>query len=563
MRVEFDVGEGGGAPRGEDLPRFDAARPRPRPRRRLDRFELTVLAIFGLVSLWVVAADLWQVIAHGRVWTGTDGVYIVDQMQYLAWIRDASHHLLSSNLFVVQPTATDYFQPGVTISAALVALGISPWVALLLWKPVAVIAAFFAARAYVRANLTGLWARRAALVLALFFGFFSVVYGDFSVVGDLFLGFLSWGYTFGLLAVALVVFALLAYEHARRTGRRIWLAGLLGALSGLMHPWQGEMMIVIVVCAELLMWRSTGRRPRISALVVLTIALTLAPLLYYQVLGHVDPSWSLGRDASKHGFSLWTILLALVPLLVPAAFGYRGRTETFRQAVTRAWPLAALVVWALSASSVSATPLHAFDGIAIPLSILAIQGVRRMPVRVRLPRPRLAGAVTVAALTVPATVFLMHQAVVLAAPTPGNPNFINKDERSALRYLAREPQKGAVVTRFYLGSVVPEATGRSTYVGDCLWSEPECLSRAYQVQTMFNREMSPTEAQRFMRSTGAKFFLADCSTPALVRQELAPVTVSVTRFGCAAVYELDAPGPPMYPLTDGRGYAPVRASGSQ
>ena len=78
------------------------------PRRRAPastRFDLAVCAgVFAAVSMWVVAVDLWQVVVNGRVWTGTDGVYIVDQMQYLAWIRDASHHVLSSNLFVLRST---------------------------------------------------------------------------------------------------------------------------------------------------------------------------------------------------------------------------------------------------------------------------------------------------------------------------------------------------------------------------------------------------------------------------------------------------------------------------
>ena len=57
-----------------------------------------VLAVFALVSVWVLAIDVWRVAFDGAVWTGTDGVYIVDQMQYLAWIQDASHHFL-----VVEP----------------------------------------------------------------------------------------------------------------------------------------------------------------------------------------------------------------------------------------------------------------------------------------------------------------------------------------------------------------------------------------------------------------------------------------------------------------------------
>ena len=95
-----------------------------------------------LISLWVLGLDLWQVIVHHRVWTGTDGVYIVDQQQYLSWIRDASNHVLSSNLYVLHPTPHDYFQPAVLISGGLTALGMAPWLSLLLWKPVAVVDLF-------------------------------------------------------------------------------------------------------------------------------------------------------------------------------------------------------------------------------------------------------------------------------------------------------------------------------------------------------------------------------------------------------------------------------------
>jgi hypothetical protein len=150
--------------------------PAPPPRRRrLDRFELWVLFAFAAFSIWVLALDLWQIVANGREWTGTDGIYVVDQMQYVAWIRDSSHHLLASNLWVLRSTPADYFQPGIVISAGLTVLGIAPWLTLLLWKPVAVVAFFFATREYVRRSVSGLWSRRAALVLALFFGSFTVV----------------------------------------------------------------------------------------------------------------------------------------------------------------------------------------------------------------------------------------------------------------------------------------------------------------------------------------------------------------------------------------------------
>ncbi len=186
MRVEV------GTPR--PAPGRTVARTGP-PSRRLDRLELAVLGLFGAVSLWVLAVDLWQVVVNGRVWTGTDGLYIVDQMQYLAWITSASHHLFAANLFVLRSTPADYFQPAVTISGGLAALGLSPTLALLVWKPVAVLGMFFAVRAYAHRSVVSRWQRLTVIVLALFFGSFTVVYGTFGVLGDLFPGFLSWGYT--------------------------------------------------------------------------------------------------------------------------------------------------------------------------------------------------------------------------------------------------------------------------------------------------------------------------------------------------------------------------------
>ena len=547
MRAEVDVA---GVPR--------AAPPvvRPRPvaapksvRRRPDWFELLVLAAFAAVSLWVLGLDLYQVVAHGRVWTGTDGIYVVDQMQYLAWIQGAAHHVLASNLFVLRPTAADYFQPAVAISGALTALGVAPWLALLVWKPVAVIASFYGVRRYAHQSFRGLWERRAALTLGLLFGSFTVIYGSPGVVGDLFAPFLAWGYTLGLLALASMLFALFAYERARAratTGdRRIpWVPALLGAFASSLHPWQGELLILIVVGTELTLWYGDRRTPRRVALPLITLVATATPLGYYALLGRVDPSWGLARVASKHTFSIATIALAMLPLLVPAMFALRVRPRTFLAMVTRIWPLAALVIYLLSGSDVSATPLHAFEGIAIPLSVLAIEGLRRtrvarMPARVGgLPLRRAAVLSCLAIATIPATVEELQSVAQLVAPSPGDPNFITPGEQRALRFLAADPKPGGVLTRFYLGSVVPAETGRQTYVGDCLWSQPRCTPRAQLAQLIFEGSLPLDVARAFVTQTGARFVLADCQTHGDLAAALAPVTESVHRFGCAAVYEL-------------------------
>jgi hypothetical protein len=554
MRVEIDIAEA----TGTALHRGRAPAVAVPRRRRVDWFEVAVLAVFAAMSVWVLALDLWQVVAHGRVWTGTDGVYLVDQMQYLAWIRDASHGVLASNLFVLRSTPADYFQPAVAISAGLSALGVAPWLSLLLWKPVAVLCAFLAVRRYVGHSLTGLWSRRVALVLGLFFGSFSVVYGSFGVVGDLMPGFLSWGYTFGLLAVALLLLALLAYDRVRDGSRRLWVPGLLGALAALLHPWQGELLIVIVLGTELVLWPRSGWRPRRLALPAITVITTSIPLAYYAILGRADLSWDLARDSSKHAFSIWTIMLAVAPLAVPAALAYRRRRGSFLAVATRTWPFAALAVWVLSATELSATPLHAFEGITVPLAILAVQGAQRLGWN-RLPRRRLLGALAVALATVPATVYLLSDAATLVAPSAGNASFIASDEHRALEYLAHDPQAGGVLTRFYLGTVVPAQTGRKTFVGDCLWSAPGCSLRAQAAQGLLDGTLPADIARTLVRSSGARFVLADCQAAGALTSTLAPITVSVHRFGCASVYEIDAPGRPIGPLAQSGGDAAVRA----
>jgi hypothetical protein len=529
-------------------------------RRGLDRFELGVLIAFGAVSLWVLGLDLWQVVAHGRVWTGTDGVYIVDQMQYLAWIRSSSHHLLASNMFVLRSTPADYFQPAVVISGGLSALGIAPWLTLLLWKPVAVIGLFFAVREYAMRSVAGVWPRRLVLLLGLFFGSFTIVYGSFGVLGDLFPGFLSWGYTFGLLALAAMVGGLLLYERAREQGRLSWWPGVLGAISGSLHPWHGELFIAVVLGAELMLWWGR-RRPsrRDLALPALTAGVAALPLLYYVALGKLDLSWQLAREASKHAFSFWTILLAILPLLLPALLAYRGRSVSFLQAASRFWPIAAFGVFVVSATGFSATPLHAFQGITIPLAALAVQGVQRVGWR-RLPYGRWVTALVVIAFTVPTTYYELDNARKLAAPTRGNANFIRSDERDALDYLQDSKVPGGVLTGGYLGSMVPEKTGRQTLLGDCLWSEPNCHGRSAAAAALFGGHMTPSQARTFVRHSGARFVVSDCYSSVDLTNSLEPLVVSVHHFGCATVYELVRPSEPTGPLAQSRAHAAVRAT---
>ncbi|MGO9960119.1 MAG: hypothetical protein ACLP50_29775 [Solirubrobacteraceae bacterium] len=510
--------------------------------RRLDRFELGLLALFGAISTWVVALDVWHAISNGLVWTGTDGFYIVDQMQYLAWIQSASHHLLASNLFVLRSTPSDYFRPAIAISGILVALGVVPWLALLLWKPIAVIGFFLAIRAVAHSSFADRGAQRAALTLGLLFSCFTIVLGSFGIVGDLMPDWLSWGYPFALMAVALIVFGLLRYDRARGAARLDWRPGLLGAVAGTLHPWQGEIMIMIIVGAELVRWRDLRlwwqtRQWRRLGLPVLTLAIAGLPLIYYVLLGKLDINWSLAREASKHAFSFATIAIAIAPLAAFAALGYRRHSDSFLELALRVWAPAAVIIYIVSATGLSATPLHAFDGITIPLAVLAVKGVRRSRLRV-LRRGRLVAVTAIVLGVVPANVYALATAHSFVDPTPGNANFITTDERAALTYLDRDRQPGGVLTSFYLGEVVPARTGRHTYVGDCLWSEPGCNPDAEQVQALFDGTLSRQQSQQFVTSTGARFVLAGCEPRVNLDRKLRPLIASTERFGCAVVFTL-------------------------
>lgn len=501
------------------------------PRRpRLDRFEVTVLAALAAVSLWILALDLWQVVVHHRTWTGTDGEFLADQFQYLAWIRDSSHHFLVSDLFVLRGTAHDYFQPIVVISGALTALGVPPWISLLVWKPVSVLAVFLGVRAFTRRSFAARFDRRAALVLALFFG-------SWGTLGDEWIPFWSWGYPFALLAIAALAGALVCYARDRERGAISWHTPVLGLAASLSHPWQGELLILIVIGAELVTLRPGVELRRRLPLAAVTLAATALPLVYFEALDRFDPAWHAAQQSAKHHFALSTLALPLIPLLVASALAYRRRPQSFLGVATRVWPFAALVIYALSETGLAGTPLHAFAGITIPLAVLAVEGVQSIGFS-RLPRWRLAGAALVAAATIPATISMLSGAHAYVDPMPQNANFITGSERRALDYLRDDPRPGGVLARNYFGLIVPAQTGRRTYIGLCLWSEPHCITRMNNAIALMDGKYRPAAARAFVRSTGARFVLQDCQSAGDLSAALGTMITSKRRFGCATVYEV-------------------------
>ena len=531
-------------------------------RLRLDRFEIGLLTLFGALSMWVVGSDLVVMLTRHERWTRTDGFFSGDQLQYLSWIQSSAHHGLISNLFVLRHTAADYFQPAIMLSALLVRLGMSSWLSLLLWKPVAVIAIFLAVRALAAHCFGKTFDRRAALVLGLLFASLSDVYGNVGVIGDMMSMWQSWGYPFGLIAVALITFGMLAYGRARDTGAIAWSPGLLGALAGTLHPWQGELMFLAVLLAELVRGGETiarlrrrDRAPLAAAvgdpavrMAAATLMLVAIPLLYYFALGHLDPVWRMSQAHAKHTFSSSAVLIAAAPLLAFALLGYRGRPADFVELLLRAWVPATLIIWVFSATALGATPLHAVNGLPLPMAMLAIKGVRRTALP-RLPHAHVLACLAIAIATVPATAYTIAYAHIYTNPTSGNADYITQGESDALDYLHADPIPGGVISGYYLGSAIPGITGRQAFVGDCLWSEPNCSPRETMVEALLHAELSSTQARRFVADSGARFLLAGCEDATTdPRRQLGALVVSERHFGCATLWEFPPPGPARGPL---------------
>lgn len=492
-----------------------------------------MLVALAALSMWIVAFNLRLAAEHGLVWTGIDGEFPVDQMQYLAWVQDASRHVLVSDLFVLRPTPHDYLQPMLAISGGLTAAGVAPWLALLVWKPVAVGAIFFAVRGYCRRALGAPWEWRAALVLGLFAAWFGAL-------GDEWTPFMSWGYPFALIALAAMVGALVAYDRTLRDNRGSWAAPALGLIAGWLHPWQGGLLIILVLGGELTIRATSGRhQPRRSiALPAMTIGAAAVPLVYYVLLARLDPAWRFASTLTMHRpVLLSSVLLPLAPMLVIAATAYLRRPKSFIGATARLWPLGALVIWQATKSNPETGPLHAWAGVTVPLAVLAVEGVQGLGFR-RLPAHRWIGALAVAALTIPGSYLIVRAVPTFVAISTHNQNLIRPSERRAFQYLSQDPRPGGVLSTYRLGDAVPGETGRHTYFGDYRWAGADYRTREQMAWKLLHRGLSTAAARRFVLGSGARFVLADCRSRANLARILAPTKVNVRRFGCTIVYEL-------------------------
>jgi len=517
----------------------------------LDRVELLALAFLSFLAVLPFVA----LAAKGRPLSGADGFLATDQMQYLAWIRDASDHGLVGNLWDLAPGAHRFLHPLILISAGVHnVLGISIPLSLLIWLPVGVAMIFVGTLKYVRRMLPAGGARHAGLLLVLFAvmpasaivawtgaGGKPREYTFDFISGEMWTGQYLWGYLFTAIAVFTVPLILLGLERWRDTRRGVTLAACsAGALFvAWLQPWQGGELLAIVWGVEF--WRWIRRTDRVTPSWTMLAAVTvggLLPAVYYLWLAHTDPSWELAQKSNQAGaqdlwsWPWWAIVLTLLPLAAPAALAYRQKAPAWQDVAIRLWPAAVLLVYL---QPFGTFPYHSFQGLQIPLAILAVIGWRSVA-------PNTRPAIVVAILAVMIVPGLIHKGQVLrhSVQSAGDPYWVFPGEVDALKALERDPRAGGVLAPTYASLLVPYRTGREAYVGPFSWT-PDWETRADKVNSLFEGRLTGAAARAFVVSTHARWLFADCRPLALpqLQRSIAPLLAGPPRrYGCATVYEL-------------------------
>jgi hypothetical protein len=537
------------------------ARVRALPHARVDRpawvYVLGGRAELVACCLVVAFAALPPVLLLGRALAGdlsSTGVYTglsVDQLQYLAWVREAGDSLLISNLFRTDGSEAVFLHPVFLASGLLAKLGVPVPVAWALWLPVAAGVLLFGVLSFMRRLLPAGPRRSAALILAFFLAppvqplldllrpgnpladlnLLRMTGMQLQAVSSL------WGYVLRALAIALIPLVFLALERAfddPGKRRRLVAAASAGAFAlAWLHPWQG--VVLGLVLAGLLLW---FRSDRAKLLPLLAVGASAAPpLVYYLALSRLSDDWAIASTDPLPAFSAtqWLLLaISLSPFLVLAAFGVR-RPRHMQDVVLILWPLACAACMLMPAAGWE----YGLASASIPLSVLMVRGWERLPL----------GAIRTRGLAGPLAI-----ALIAFVTLPGAANLVRSftdhvqsarflylsepEERQALEFLREHPEPGGVVAAPHLGAVVPATTGRSVWTGHFAWS-PDHVEREALLREMMDGRLARGATGELLAGSGAELFLADCRfPPARVKRALGPAVAPVRTFGCAGVYRI-------------------------
>ena len=335
---------------------------------------------------------------------------------------------------------------------------------------------------------------------------------------------------------------LLAFERARNGSGAKFLAAaaLVGLVVSWLQPWQGATYLIILCTAVpgYVLTRSDRREAvaRAAWQVALVALVTALPLLYYWILSRSDPSWGLAGAANAFGrWPLWVTIVGVAPLALPALFAYRQRPRTLGDWMLRAWPPAALAVFYLPFGTF---PFHAFQGLALPLAVLAMLAVRGWLGERPLPLAWALPAVFL--LVVPGTIYRVD-GLREAVASERQAFFLEPGDRDALRWMESQPGPGGVLASNVDGAYVPAYTGREVWTGAGSWT-PDREARTRDAERLLDGRLDPAAAAVLVKRSGARFVFASCRFQAPLEADLSRVVDGEPRrFGCARVWQVRRP----------------------
>lgn len=528
--------------------RFDST-----ARADLRRFRRGVLALgvtlMAFAFLPFVLAAVHAARTH-QLFLGAAGFYPYDELQYLAWVRDAQHGLIR-NLYGSAGSAL-FVHPMWSPSGWLQALtGISDAAIMGFWRAVGVIV-LVAGCARLAARHIGLGAPRrrtlavaAALlaglspltvVLALAAGHGSIL---LSAGAELIPAAAVWDWAPLAIALGLMPFVIERIERlvdGSASRRDTSAAAGLAVLIAWLHPWQGEIVMLVGVGLAVWHWVEVRGRVPLRALArrLLPLAAVLTatglPLIYYLLLSKVDRGWATASatDVWLERIPLEVLLGLVAPAVALVLVLWRRFGGRDGDRVLIAWALAT----ALTVAVTSSGQYRALDGITIPVAVLVI---RRWPSRAATKR-RLAVWALVAAALAPAAIPAVEGINGLSDPATRAYEWVGRDDAAAARAAGAVAAGRPVLTTPELGAALPALADAAAWIGHPVWT-PHFSQRVIQSYLFTGGGMTGAEIRRLVLSVGARAVVSSCRLPAPgLARELAPLRFTAERFGCATLY---------------------------
>lgn len=496
-------------------------------------------------ALVPVALLIGHTILHGGVLVGSNGPGAGgDQLFYMSEIRQSGTHLLIGDQYAIGLGHDVFLDPFYLLGGVLWLIGLPLQAAFWTLDLLAVLAVAAGTVALAARAFTSSRQRAATLALALLY--FSPItaallwlghFGPLSRIGvqdpawEIMPLYNLWGYPHSGVVIGALVLAVLGcvkIAEGDRSWRTVIISAAAACLAAWIHPWQGATFVLIGIALI-----ATVRSKAVSIRVAVPMAGAGAPMVYERLLEHFDAAWKTdaAQNAVGHPYT-WALVLAVVPILIPALFGIKALSRGPLRTAVIVWPCASLIVYFATAQF----PYHSLEGISLPLAVLAVAGISRWATAPARMRWASAGAVCAVAAAIAGLAYelkLFHA----AERSTIAPYVMPADDAAALSYLNTLRTPGGVLAREYIGVTVPAFTGRDTWVGQWTWT-PSFNQRVTQADNLMDGRMTAAQARQFVASTGATFVLRDCGAGPAVTRLLGPLITALRSFGCATVYRL-------------------------